>query len=99
MIMTKLYERKISTDEANEGYFLVLKNKLSFFPIVGTPFRIKAGTRNKKAIVESYRCTCQGPDEPHEHYYIRWPGLAKGDRVIVKRLSVLKPLYSVRIEE
>ncbi len=97
--MHTTYERKISSEEAREGYFLVLKNKLSFFPPIGSPFSIKIGAKKKKAIVESYRCECQGPAEPHEHYFVKWQGLAKGDQLIVKKTSDDEYQYSIRIEE
>ncbi len=97
--MKNTYERKISSEEARDGYFLVLKNKLNFFSAIGFPFYVKIGPKKKKAIVESYHCDCQGPDEPHEHYFVKWSGLAKGDHVAVKRLSEKEKLYSIRITE
>jgi hypothetical protein len=97
--MTPTYKRDISKDEAEQGYFLVLKNKLSFFPATGSTFYVKSGAKQIKAVVESYHCECRGPEEPHEHYFIRWKGLAKGDHVIMKRMNAPKPTYSVRIEE
>lgn len=97
--MKSTYERKISSEEAKEGYFLVLKNKLNFFPAIGSPFSVKIGEKKKKAVVESYHCECQGPNEPHEHYFVKWLGLAKGDRVEVKKLSEKEKLYSIRITE
>ena len=97
--MNNRYERKISSEEAAQAYFLVLKNRLPFFPGIGTPFLMKAGTRKKKTVVESYHCECQGPDEPHDHYFVRWPGLAKGDRIVVLKNLKAKNLYSFRIEK
>ncbi len=97
--MDNTYERKISSEEAKQGYFLVLKNKLLFFPSIGTPFSVKVGVREKKAVVESYHCDCRGPEEPHEHYFVRWPGLGKGDRLIIRKNAKGKNLYSIRIEE
>jgi len=97
--MKSTYERKISSEEAKEGYFLVLKNKLSFFPEIGSQFSVKMGAKKKKALVESYHCECQGPDEPHEHYFVKWSGLAKGDHVVVRRVSEKEPIYSIRITE
>jgi hypothetical protein len=79
------YARKISSEEAKEEYILVLKNKLSFFPPRNTLFEMTAGTLRKKVAVESYRCTCQGPDEPHEHYFIQWKGLKAGDRLTITK--------------
>lgn len=97
--MKNTYERNISSEEAKEGYFLVLKNKLSFFPEPGSPFSVKVGLRNKKAMVESYHCECQGPDEPHEHYFVRWPGLATGDHLVVRKASKKIPHYSIQVTE
>ena len=97
--MTSMYERTVSRDESRRGYLFILKNHLPFFPKIGAPFIIRAFGKNKKAKVESYRCQCQGPDKPHEHFYIRWSGLAKGDHLIVKKISNDQPLYSFRVEE
>jgi len=97
--MEQAYERKISSEEAREGYFLVLKNKLSFFPSAGSLFSVKVGAKEKKAAVQSYHCECRGPQEPHDHYFVRWPGLAKGDRIVVRKKIKRKNYYSIRIEE
>jgi len=97
--MTNIYERKISFEEARKGYFLILKSKLNFFPTVGSPFFIKVGAKKKAAVVESYHCECQGPDKPHEHYFVKWLGLAKGDRLEMKKISDKEKLYSIRITE
>jgi len=95
--MTSLYERTVSRDESRRGYLFILKNQLPFFPGIGSPFIIRAYGKNKKAIVESYHCQCHGPDKPHEHYFIRWKGLAAGDHVIVKKRDAES--YTVRVEE
>lgn len=97
--MTPAYERDISKDEAEHGYFPVLKNKLSFFPETGSTFNVKSGLKHVNEIVESSRCECRRPEEPHEHYFIRWKGLAKRDRVFLKKMKSPKPVYSIRIEE
>jgi hypothetical protein len=97
--MKNTYERNISSNEAQKGYFLVLKNHLSFFPEEGMTFSIKNGPTTKKAKIESYHCECQGPDSPHEHYFVRWSGLAKGDHLIVKKINEEEQVYSFRIEE
>jgi hypothetical protein len=97
--MDKTYERRISSEEAAKGYFLVLKNKLSFFPSIGSSFSVKVGAGEKKSAVESYHCECRGPEEPHEHYFVRWPGLVKGDRLIIRKKTKGKDLFSIRIEE
>lgn len=83
------YARRISSEEAKEEYILVLKNRLSFFPPRNTLFDITAGTSRKRVAVESYRCTCQGPDEPHNHYFIRWKGLKRRDRLTITKRAGL----------
>ena len=97
--MENIYERKISSEEAAQRYFLVLKNKLQFFPSVGTRFSVKVGAKEKKALVESYHCECRGPEEPHEHFFVRWPGLAKGDKIVVQKNANGNNRYSITIEE
>jgi hypothetical protein len=81
----KIYQRKISSEEAREGYILVLKNWLPFFPGVGELFEVDARGTVRKVRVESYPCTCRGLDKPHEHYFIRWPGLQAGDWVEITK--------------
>ena len=81
----KVYTRKISSEEASEGYILVLKNKLHFFLPIGCQFTIRRGNQEKKEKVESYPCTCQGPDLPHEHYFIRWKGLKAKEKVEIEK--------------
>ncbi|MGA9406504.1 MAG: hypothetical protein WBW71_05150 [Bacteroidota bacterium] len=97
--MEKTYERKISSEEAMNGYFLVLKNRLPFFPSIGSPFSVNVGAVKKKTVVESYHCECRGPEEPHDHYFVRWPGLAKGDRIFVRKNAKDKNCYAIRVEE
>lgn len=97
--MNNTYERTITSEEAKQGYFFVLKNRLSYFPLIGSPFSVKVGTKKKKAVVESYRCECQGPDVPHNHYFVKWSGLAKGDHIEVKKRSEKENLYSIRVME
>ena len=77
------YARKISREEAKKGYMFVLKDSLSFFPSPGKPFTLASDTNEKTVSVESYRCTCRGPNLPHEHYFIRWDGLRFADRVSI----------------
>ena len=75
------YVRKISTKEAQEGYIFILKNKLSLFPPLHEEFNLTPNNSPRKVMVESYSCSCRGPDKPHEHYFIRWAGLKSGDKV------------------
>lgn len=76
-----MYQRNISLNEAEKGFIFILKNKLNFFPPLGKEFEIEKNGSVKVVKVESYPCTCRGPDLPHEHYYILWDGLKKNDSV------------------
>ena len=80
-----MYSRKISSEEEKENYVMVFKDKLSFFPTAGRTFELYQGPALKHVKVESYRCTCRGPESPHEHYFIAWKGLKAGDTVIIKK--------------
>jgi hypothetical protein len=79
------YARKISSEEAREGYVMILKNKLAFFPPVGEAFHLVHHNVRSRARVESYRCTCRGTDLPHQHYFIRWNGLKARDKIEIRK--------------
>ena len=82
---TELYSRTVSVDEAKEGYIMVLKDRLSFFPMVGRVFELQSGSTIREVKLESYHCECRGPEAPHDHYFVRWNELKKGDRVLIQR--------------
>jgi hypothetical protein len=82
-----MYSRKISSKEANNNFIFILKNKLSFFPPLGEVFVLKEDESSCKVRVESYPCTCRGPDLPHEHYFIKWAGLKTGDKLEIERTT------------
>lgn len=83
-----VYTRKISSKEAKEGFIFILKNRLNFFPQLGSEFKLVNDDQIEEVSVESYPCTCRGPDLPHEHYFIRWEGLKAEDKVkIIKDLD------------
>jgi len=92
-----VYSRRVSSEEAREGYLLVLKNKLRFFPPLGTDFDIVQDHVISKAKVESYRCACRGPDLPHEHYFIRRMGLKARDRVEIREDPERQGRYVLKI--
>ena len=81
--MPDVYTRKVSGEEAREGYLMVLKDRLGFFPPQGERFALEIDGESREAAVDSYHCECRGPEKPHEHYFIRLPGLRKGERVTV----------------
>jgi hypothetical protein len=80
-----VYSRKISSKEAKEGFIFILKNKLNFFPPLKSEFNLINNNSPREVKVESYPCTCQGPDKPHDHYFIRWEGLNTGDRIEITK--------------
>jgi hypothetical protein len=69
----KIYKRKISDEEAQGRYILVLKNALDFFPKVGRPFKLTVRGNEEKtmdSMVTAVECWCMGPNKPHSHYRI-----------------------------
>lgn len=88
-----VYSRKISSKEAQEDFIFILKNKLSFFP--ENIFELSDGDLSKEVKVESYSCTCRGPERPHEHYFISWEGLDAGNKIEIVKNSENK--YNLRI--
>jgi hypothetical protein len=64
---------------------MVLKNRLWFFPPVGQLFDLDDGQTTVQARVDAEPCACRGPEKPHEHYFIRRQGLAKGQRLTIRR--------------
>ncbi len=98
MIQKDLYSKKITSEEERKRFVLVLKDRLSFFPPEGKAFRLVHNGQPKKAKVESYPCTCRGPDEPHSHYFVRTSGLKAGDRIIVQRLAKDTNRYLLQIK-
>jgi hypothetical protein len=99
MPVEKPYIRKISSEEARESYILVLKSRLRSFPPVGEAFVMARGTHRKRAKVESVPCICRGPEQPHEHYFVRWKGLKRGERVAIRRLAGGSPRYRLTAVE
>ena len=93
----KPYKRRISSEEVKKGYVFVLKDKLDYFPSTGKPFELRTDAKSKEARVETYRCTCRGPELPHDHYFIRWEGLKFGDKVTIEKEEGESPKYSLTI--
>jgi hypothetical protein len=93
----RVYSRTVSSEEAREGYLLVLKSKLQLFPHLGEEFDLVQDDLAVRAKVESYGCTCRGPELPHEHYFIRWKGLGPKDRVEIREDPEIQGRYRIRI--
>ncbi len=96
MAAKNVYSRKISSTEADSGFIFILKNKLSFFPPLGDNFELTNDEISKEVNVESYPCTCRGPERPQEHYFIHWEGLEAGDKVEIVEYSEGK--YNLKIQ-
>ncbi|HEX7467420.1 MAG TPA: hypothetical protein VF324_02375 [Methanobacterium sp.] len=92
-----IYSRKITSTEARKGFIMILKNNLSFFPPLGSSFELLNKGSPKTVAVESYPCTCRGPELPHEHYFIRWNGLIAGNKVEIVKYPEEDNLYNLKI--
>ncbi len=75
---------------------MILKNRLPFFPPLGTPFYLVEEDRDGRVRVESRPCACRGPDLPHEHYFIRWSGLEAGAKVEIRKDPRRQDRYHLR---
>jgi hypothetical protein len=93
------YTRKISAEEAKEGYILVSKDRLKDFPPVGEDFILIADAAEGEARVDAYRCTCRGPRQVHEHWFIR-PGvpLHRGDEATLTQTVEDPPAFSLMVK-
>lgn len=96
MAKNNIYRRKISSEEAQEGYIMVLKNWLDFFPGIGVDFDLEENGAVRKARVESYHCECRGLELPHEHYFIRAGGLKQGEQIEIALKTGCKHALSRR---
>jgi hypothetical protein len=94
--MKKVFTRKVSAEESAEGYIMVPKNELRYFPPGNKRFLLVDEGKRRKIKVESYQCKCRGPEKPHEHYFLRKPGLQKGDSVEICRDS--ESIFSLKIQ-
>lgn len=94
-----VYSKKITSEEEQKRFVLVLKDRLSFFPTEGKTFRLIHNGQPKKAKVESYPCSCRGHDEPHSHYFVRTSGLKAGDRVIIQKDAKGASRYVMQVKQ
>jgi hypothetical protein len=92
-----IYSRKISSKEAEKGFIFILKNKLSFFPALNDNFILEDGKLSQEVCVDSYPCTCRGPERPHEHYFVRFEGLEAGDKIEITRSTSNDDKYFLKI--
>src|SRR5438132_11873405 len=98
MRMKDVYSKKITSEEEHSGHVIVLKDRLSFFPPMGRRFQMMHNGRSRRAMVESYPCSCRGPELPHSHFFVRVKALKSGDRVTVRKHSKSGPRYLLQVE-
>jgi hypothetical protein len=84
MSQRDVYSKKITSEEEQKNFVLVLKDRLSFFPEEGETFKLIHNGQPRKAKIESYPCACRGPDQPHSHYFVKSKGLRSGDRITIQ---------------
>lgn len=96
-MMGTAYQRKISEEEAREGYVFVLKDSLGFFPALGREFEVQVGGGVRKSMLEARACQCRGPEKPHDHFFFRWEALHRGDVVVVQQDSKKANGYHLQI--
>jgi hypothetical protein len=96
-MMKKVFVRKISTEEAAEGYIMVPKNELGYFPPINKSFLLIDEGKHRKTKVESYHCECRGPKKPHEHYFLKKSGLQKWNNVEICKEG--EEIFSLKIKQ
>jgi len=98
MRMKDVYSKKITLEEEQGGYVIVLKDRLSFFPALGRRFPMLQSGRSRRAVVESYPCSCRGPGLPHSHFFVRVKAVKSGDRVTVRKDSKNGTRYLLQVQ-
>src|SRR5438445_12023972 len=93
-----VYSEKITSEEEQGGYVIVLKDRLSCFPALGRRFQMIQNGRSRRAMLESYPCSCRGPELPHSHFFVRVKALKSGDRVTVRKDSKSGTRYLLQVE-
>ncbi len=90
-IAVKGYRRTLSAEELADKTVMITREALRFFPKPFKKFSLLIGEKSHELAIESKECTCRGPANPHEHYWIpmkdcleglRWE---RGARVTVKK--------------
>src|SRR5690348_529001 len=92
------YSKKVTSEEEHGGYVIVLKDRLPFFPTLGRRFQIIQNGRSRRAMVESYPCSCRGPELPHSHFFVRVKALKSGDRVTFRKDSKSGTRYFLQVQ-
>ncbi len=91
------YRRKISSEEANEGYILIEKSELRMFPEIDRKFYLIEGKKETPAKVRAVSCICMGPEKPHQHYHLSYEPLTKGEIIVIRQGQ--KSKYTLKREK
>ncbi len=91
------YQRRITKEEAEEGYIFITQDALKMFPEVDRKFYLVENKKETPVKVRSVSCICMGPEQPHKHYHLGYSPLTK-DEVITIR-SGAKSKYSIKREK
>jgi hypothetical protein len=87
------YRRKVSAEEVQQSYILVLKEALNFFPKVDLSFNLKIGEETHEARIETHDQWSVGPRKPQLQYRISFtklknrPQLHRGSVVTIKKIA------------
>jgi hypothetical protein len=85
MSADETYVRKLSRNEARDGFIFLSKDAVALFPPVDVAFQVAIGEEAVPACVRAIPCTCVG--EPHEHYHLVF-GERPGSLALTKGLVV-----------
>jgi len=91
------YRRKISREEAEEGYIFITKEALKIFPPIDRKFYLVENKKETAAKVRAVSCICMGPEQPHQHYHLYYQPLKKGEVVVIR--SGEKSKYTIKREK
>jgi hypothetical protein len=80
MNIQKGYKRTLSADEVRDKVVMVTSEALRFFPKPFRKFTMITGDSQHEVAVEAKECTCRGPANPHEHYWLPMKDLLEGIR-------------------
>lgn len=87
----RVYERRLSGEEAAEKYVFITKDALNKFPPLDASFSLMFQDQGYKAVIAAVPCDCIGT--PHEHYHLRAAelfektDLRKGSHVVVLKID------------
>lgn len=87
----RVYERRLSGEEADLQYIFITKDMLNKFPSSDTKFNLALDGQDFKAVIAAISCDCIGT--PHEHYHLKAEELfkqgdfKKGTHVVLYRID------------